>query len=220
MEHSPTPPTGSLTFFEDEETEVHFAALDIALRGGQHAQQGHPQQRPWFGLLQRQRVSLRLYYRQYFGLELEQRQQSGETYYYLRPAEGGGYKVPVASLLKLEPAHVIVALLLCKITLIDDQEFNSIDALFASLRAEYSPYREGLFRQLAYLKGNQESNYDEEKVRRWVRQSLSYFERLGWVYQLPNEAWRIMPSLDRIRDLYQDEIQGMATRYSAPTANA
>ncbi len=61
----------ALAFFTDEDAETHFAALDFALRNGQHAQHSHPQQRPWFDLLHRQRASLQLYYRQYFGLELE-----------------------------------------------------------------------------------------------------------------------------------------------------
>ncbi len=218
MGHPATQLTPALAFFADEDAETHFAALDFALRCGQHAQHSHPQQRAWFGLLHRQRASLTLYYRQYFGLALEYRQQGGEPYYYLRPLEGGGCRVPEAHLLKLDPAHVIIALLLCKIALIDYQEFDSVDALFALLREEYSAYREGLFRQLLHLRNNKESEFDENKMRGWVKQALTEFEELGWVHRLPGGAWRVLPSLDRIRELYQDEIQNMATRYSVPHA--
>lgn len=218
MGHSSAQPITALAFFADEEAETHFAALDFALRNGQHAQPSHPQQRVWFSLLHRQRASLQLYYRQYFDLELEQRQQSGEPYYYLRPIEGRNCRVPEANLSKLESAHVIIALLLCKIVLIDYQEFDSIESLFALLREEYSAYREGLFRQLLHLKNNKESEYDENKMHGWVKQALTDFEALGWVHRLPGGEWRVLPSLDRIRELYQDEIQNMATRYSAPHA--
>jgi chromosome condensin MukBEF MukE localization factor len=218
MGYSPAQLPPALAFFADEEAEAHFAALDFALRNGQHAQQSHPQQRAWFGLLHRQRASLQLYYRQYFGLALEQRRQSSEPYYYLRPIEGGSCQVPESNLSKLEPAHVIIALLLCKIALIDYQEFNSVEALFMLLREEYSAYREGLFRQLLHLKNNKESEFDEKKMHGWVKQALTDFEELGWMHRLPGGAWRVLPSLDRIRELYQDEIQNMATRYSAPHA--
>lgn len=218
MESSATQPITALTFFADEAAEAHFAALDFALLNGEHAQRAHPRQRTWFSLLHRQHASLRLFYRKYFRLELEQQQHAGEPYYFLRPADGTACKVPESHYIKLEPVQIIVALLLCKISLIDYQEFSSVDALFELLREEYTAYREGLFRQLIHLKGSRESEYDEEKVRKWVGKALLDFEALGWVCRLADGTLRVMPSLDRIRELYQDEIQNMATRYNPPHA--
>ncbi len=83
------------------------------------------------------------------------------------------------------------------------------------LEREYEDYRAGLFRQLARVMDKHETQLNGENVQKLVGQCLRLFKELGWLCRTETGGWRVLPSLDRIHDLYQNEIKAMPDRFKA-----
>ena len=216
MESTTLSPDVLAAFLTNPETQQLLAPVDFALRNGQHVQAEHPQQREWFAFITRHATVLNGYYLICFNLQLEERRDGMRRYFYLWQRPGTDSLIPDAYREPLEPAMVIVGMLLCKVSLMDVQrdEFASIEELLSFLHEEYEEYRDGLFLQLAHLSQEETMQRDEAKVVSLIKRSLKEFERLGWVYRTPDKGWRILPALNRIRELYEEEINSIKLRFT------
>jgi len=195
-----------------------FHELDTLLRSGVHVQAAHPDQQHLVSYLRKNEAALAAFYRDWhLGTQLQHRHEEPHRYYFLEPPAGSWAQVGPAFQRELEAKHIIVAMLLCKVFLIDLQkpEFDSVAALMYLLEREYEDYRAGLFRQLARVMDKRETQMDSENVQKLVEQCLRLFKELGWLCRTETGGWRVLPSLDRIRDLYQNEIKAMPDRFKA-----
>ena len=206
-------------FWQAPATLEHFAALEMALRNGVHLQRAHPDHYSLVSYLERHKNELNHHFETVYGWRLTHGGSQQERYYFLAPVAGEGARVPQAYRKEFSPEYVIVALLLCKISLMDFQisEFKSAEDLLSQLQDEYEPYRVGLFRHLAHVKGETETTPDEKKVVGWLVRCFKEFKQLGWLYEHPDGTLEIMPSLDRIREIYESEIKNLPSRYTPAT---
>lgn len=210
------------TFWQHADTLTHFAALELALRNGTHLQATHPDQYSLVRYLRDYKDELSQHFSTVYGWQLTQGGSQKEPYYFLAPILGEGARVPLDFRRELGPEYVIVALLLCKISLIDFQitEFESAEDLLQQVQDEYEPYRDGLFRHLAHVKGETETTPAEKKVIKWLKRCFEEFKKLGWLYERADGSLEIMPSLDRIREMYETEIKHFGTHYQGPNPAA
>jgi chromosome condensin MukBEF MukE localization factor len=203
-----------LKFFEHENAERDFGTVDYALRNSKYLQRQHPEQINLFDFVYDNEKSLRKYYQRFFGAELRCRGASYNQYYFLHPLPDVHRKIPSSNQEFLKTEHLIIGLLICKIYFIDMQEVYSVSTLIHLIRTEYETYREGLFRQLARVQGGKESEFDDKKLEECLRDAVKKFKSLGWLYERPDtKELQVMPSFDRIRDMYQDEIINIQSKY-------
>lgn len=202
-------------FWQNADTLTHFAALELALRSGTHLQATHPDQYTLVRYIQQYQEELNQHFSTVYGWQLIQAGSQKEPYYFLAPIPGDSARVSSDFRREFSPEYVIVALLLCKISLIDFQitEFESAEDLLQQVQDEYEPYREGLFRHLAHVKGETETTPAEKKVIKWLQRCFDEFKKLGWLYERTDGSLEIMPSLDRIRDMYETEIKDFGNHY-------
>lgn len=196
-----------------------FHELDTLLRSGVHVQAAHPEQQHLVPYLRKNEAALAAFYRDWhLGAQLQHRHEEPHRYYFLEPTASSWAQAGAAFQRELEAKHIIVAMLLCKVFLIDLQkpEFDSVPALMHLLAREYEDYRDGLFRQLARVMDKRETQLDNENVQKLVGQCLALFKDLGWLCRTEAGGWRVLPALDRIRDLYQNEIRAMPGRFKTP----
>jgi len=220
--HQPKATEKLAAFWRHPDTELQFAALEIALRSGIHLQQNHPDQYQLVRYLRQHENELNQHFSAIYGWHIARGGSQREPYYFLAPAPGMATRVPPAYRQDFGPEYVIVALLLCKVSQLDFQitEFESAEDLLQQLQDEYEDYRIGLFRHLAHVKNELETLPTEEKVISWLRRCFKEFKKLGWLYEHPDGRLEIMPSLDRIREMYQVEIDTLDARYQLPSSTS
>lgn len=206
--------SGSLdyqAFFTDSDTQQHFAGLDYKLRSGTYLQQVHPDHQLLVNFLEDNLPVLQAYYQGLFGLQLKHQYDDERRFYYLVPTDQSAAHLPPTVRHPLKPDWVIVGLLLCQLVNVDLEEPNTVDGLMSLLRVEYVPYLEGLLKHVATLRNSKNftTERDENRVRKWVADTLDEFARLGWVYKRGDGTFQVMPALEHLRTLYRDDILRM-----------
>lgn len=215
METDPHQSLAVPTLPGEEADRALFHETDTLLRSGVHIQAAHPEQRRLAQYLHRHEEALaEFYYDWHQGARLAHEQDGPERYYYLEPPAGAWQQTGTPYVRELEPPHLLVALLLCKVFRIDLRrpEFASMDELMGLLEREYAEYHDGLFLQFARLTGRHRSEVDDKKVRDIVEGALKWFVRLGWLHKTTG-GWRVLPALERIRELYRNEIAAMPDHF-------
>ena len=193
-----------------------FHEADTLLRSGVHIQLAHPGQRRLAQYLHRHEGPLAEFYHTWHqGARLAHEQEGPERYYYLEPPAGAWQQAGTPYVRELKPAYLLVALLLCKVFRIDLRrpEFASVEELMVLLEREYAEYRDGLFRQFAQVTGKRRSELDDQQVRDLVERALEWFGQVGWLYRPVAGGWQVLPALERIRELYRNEIAAMPDRF-------
>ncbi|GAB3862274.1 hypothetical protein GCM10028822_42750 [Hymenobacter terrigena] len=218
--YSPSPEELS-AFWQHPDTLTHFGTLELTLRSGTHLQAAHPEQSTLVRYLRQHYTLLNYHFSTVYSWQLVKEGSLNEPYYFLAPLLGAGAQQPLKFRREFGPEYVIVALLLCKVSIIDYQitDFASADDLLQQLQDEYEPYREGLFWHLAHVKGDVEIAPDKKKVIGWLKRCFKEYKRLGWLYEHPDGRLEVMPALDRIREMYEVEIKTLATRYQTPSTS-
>jgi len=195
-------------FLHDPDAELYFAELDYRLRAGQHIQAQFPGQEDVFRFLSKYKDEVRLYYEKLFGLLVEEAGSAyGNRYYYLNSVEDLRNKVPTDSRRSLKKESLLIGIFLCKLE-IDFSEVETISGFKKALREDYEAYKDNFFRLLAHASGDGFIDTDEETVDKKIESAFSDFHRLGWVY-LEGDRFEIMPSLERLRMLYLNEINNI-----------
>ena len=195
-------------FFNDPDAELYFAELDYRLRAGQHIQAQFPGQEDVFRFLSKYKDEVRIYYEKLFGLLVEEAGSAyGNRYYYLNSVEDLRNKVPTDSRRFLKKESLLIGIFLCKLE-IDFSEVQTISGFKKALREDYEAYKDNFFRLRAHASGDGFVDTDEETVDKKIESAFNDFYRLGWVY-LEGDRFEIMPSLERLRMLYLNEINNI-----------
>ena len=177
MAHSDQSAIDFNVFFRAPATIQHFALLDYNLRAGNYLQAEHPQLRTLFYFLEEHEVLLRWYYRTLFGLKLDRRSYLDQPYYFLAPTEDTKDHLPAPTRHELEPHHILVGLLLCQLTMVDQEDPRTVEELLRLLVRADSPYRDGVYRHLASLKRSSslDTSYNLDQIRHWCKRSIEKF---------------------------------------------
>lgn len=194
-------------FLNDPDVDSCFAELDYLLRSGVHVQRQFRGQHSAFRFLQKNFESLGLYYKNLFGLSLEERGVDDNRYYYLDATEDIRSKVPYQLRKSLKKEFALLGIFLCKLR-IDLSDVETVAGFKKALREEYEAYKNDFFRLLAYATSDNRLDSDEQAVDKWIDTTLTEFHKIGWIYR-EHDRFEIMPSLERLRLLYIDEINNI-----------
>lgn len=192
-------------FMEDANAQKLFASIDYQLRSGVHIQYQRKGQEDVFKLISRFYPSLRKYYKELFGLNLSTHGESSQKYYFLEADPDQINRIPSKLRDPLDGDLVIIGLFLCKLSYIDFSEAETITDFKRLLREEYESYKADFYRLLNRTQSNTQTVSDDMVVERRVDKAFQEFNRLGWV-QLEGDYFEVMPSLERLRLLYANEI--------------
>ncbi len=205
-------------FFTAPETAQHFAEVDYLLRFGVYLQQEHPDHRLLVNFLEEadNLVTLQTYYHDLFGLQLKYQHEAERRFYYLAPTDLSASRLPPSVRQSLKPELVIAGLLLTQLVNVGLEALDTVDSLMSLLRVEYVPYLDGLLKHVANLKNSKNfaTERDENRVRKWLTDSIESFAQLGWVYKQSDGTFRVMPAMEHLRALYRDEILKMEETFS------
>jgi hypothetical protein len=194
-------------FLYDDQAAELFGEIDFNLKCGTHFQYLHPEQEQQFNFIRHHFDGLKRYYEDFFHVLLSVGGSETESYYYLDFEGGKRGEIPADQRYFLSEECLLVGIFACKVFNIDFHSHETTVKGFTSLiRNEYEEYKSDFFRLLAHTKKQKYIGDDEKELDKAVGKALGEFKKLGWVYFLDQERFRVMPSLERIRLLYADEI--------------
>lgn len=204
--------SGKFEFLDTEESREHFANCDFALRSGRHIQ-NHHHEYALFEYIEENIEHLEYYYSTLYGVALRHGEFQDNLYYFIDFDGESKGKLSGLRSEKLSSRHTLFALLLLKVYRLDNY-FGSntfaIQALKESLKNDSNAYREDIYRLFAKVSNkNNASEPDESNIDQWVDNSLAKFSDLGWIYFEPENQFTILPSFNRMFELYRNEILGI-----------
>lgn len=205
------------SFFTNTSTLTNFAHLDSELRSGVYIQQAHPDQQRLAWYLEDNLITIREYYLTVYGFKLQHRNDEDRRYYFITPTELSISKISQTFLRELTPDLIIVGMLLCQVVLVDLEEPSTVEELMELLIKQYTPYKEGLLKHVSRVRGSKNfaTDRDEAKVKSWITKAINEFAQLGWIYKPGDGTFKVMPSLDYLRNLYRDDIDRMSEVFSS-----
>ena len=197
-------------FLKSDEAKNLFGNTDFMLKSGMHIQYKHPEQESEFQFIHRNVESIGNYYRDFFGVTLEKGGEETEAYYYLDFEGNRRGEIPVEQRHFLSDESLIIGIFACKVYNIDfNSEESSLTTFKKLMREEYEEYKDDFYRLLAQTKSNYTTGEDDEELDKSIRSAFRDFKKLGWIYFKNEEQFVIMPSLERLRKLYADEINNI-----------
>lgn len=193
------------SFLADSAAKELFATIDYALKNGVHIQRWQ-QQEAMFRFLERHFRSMKLYYREFFGVPLEEAGETVNKYYYVDFLPGSRGNIPVENRHFLANEYVIVGFMLYKIVFIDGYiELDSLPALQRMIRQDYEDIKPGIYRALAKARKVNTTEMDDQKVNDVVEKAMREFSKIGWIV-LEGQSFDILSSFQRLPKIYGDYI--------------
>ena len=193
------------SFLADAEATELFGKIDYALKNGKHIQRWQEQENLYL-FIERNYVSLRQYYRDFFGVLLEVAGESIQKYFFLEFIPESRGNIPIDNRYFLPNEYVIVGFMLYKIVYIDNYiELNTLSTLQKMIRQDYEDIKPGIYRALAKAKKIHTTQMDDEKANDMTEKALREFARIGWIH-LDGDVFDILPSFQRLPKIYGDYI--------------
>ncbi|QEL02965.1 hypothetical protein FKG96_19775 [Olivibacter sp. LS-1] len=193
------------SFLADSAAKELFATIDYALKNGVHIQRWQ-QQEAIFRFLERHFRSMKLYYREFFGILLEEAGETVNKYYYVDFLPGSRGNISVENRHFLANEYVIIGFILYKIVFIDGYiELDSLPALQRMIQQDYEDIKPGIYRALAKARKVNTTEMDDQKVNDVVEKALREFSKIGWI-ALEGQNFDILPSFQRLPKIYGDYI--------------
>lgn len=211
MENEHSKITGQVTeayaFLSDPKARQVFGKLDFELKSGKHIQYLHPEQEELFLFVKKHYESLGSYYENLFQVVLGYSGAETDMYYYLDFDGNDRGKIPGGQRYFLTEEHLLIGIFACKVYNIDfNSEESSITTFKKLMREEYEEYKGDFYRLLAHTKKELYTGDDDVEVDKSILSAFREFKKLGWVYFKNDDQFVIMPSLERLRKLYANEI--------------
>lgn len=200
---------GYYAFLNTKEAKAHFAEVDYYLKNGMHIQRDYPKPEAVYRFVDTYSVELKQYYNDLFEVVLNYHGDDWNKYYYLDFNEGSGRgNIPLGNREYLSIQHTIIGLLFLNIYKIDAHiEINSIATFKRTLQDEYPEYNQDLSRLLADSSADKETDYTDKKVDTVIETAFRLFAKLGWIAFTQEEEFNVMPSFERLRKMYENQIQ-------------
>lgn len=185
-------------FLDCNQGKQLFAALDFALKDGVHIQE-HGKQKDLFLYLRRFYSTLKQYYREFWGLELEEGGTDSEKYYYLRFYPDIKNGIPQNHKHVMSKENIIIGLLLYKVYFIDcNIELNSISKFQKIIRLDYPDLKPGIVRILAKAKKEKATKLNDDKIDASIKSAFDEFNKIKWISMEDDGTFEILPSFHRV----------------------
>ncbi|WP_271781996.1 condensin complex protein MksE [Aquimarina algiphila] len=201
------------SFLYDRKAKDIFAKLDYTLRNGIHIQREYPNNVNLYRFLNDSDnyESLKDYYKDFFNLNLIKEGSDFNNYYYLNLNEDGKSNVPSDNRDYLKSEYIIIGMLFLKMYKLDGNiELGSIFEFITLLSEEYEEQKNSLRKLINDNSSDKSTDLGEQRFEAVVTKSFEKFGDLGWLmWDRDDEKnkFKIMPSFERLRIIYQPQIE-------------
>ena len=196
------------SFLKTREAKNFFAEADYHLKNGTHIQREFPKPEGIYRFVDTYCAELKEYYDELFQVVLTYHGEDWNKYYFLDFNEGTRGNISLNNREYFSVQNTIIGLLFLNIYKIDAHiEINSVTDFKRVLREEYQEHNQDLSRLLADVSGDKETDYTNRKVDAAIDNAFKSFAKLGWIYFIQQEEMRIMPSFERLRRMYENQIR-------------
>lgn len=196
-------------FLECNQGKELFAVLDYALKDGVHIQ-NFGKQKELFLYLCRYYPTLKLYYNEFWGVELEEGGTESGKYFYIRFNPDKKNRIPKSHKHVMPKEHIIVGILLYKVYFIDcNLELNSLKRFQKIIRIDYPDLKPGIVRVLAKSKREKATKLNDDKVDTIIRSAFDEFRKMNWISMEDEDTFEILPSFHRLTKEFASIINGI-----------
>jgi len=184
-------------FLDCRQGKELFASLDFALKDGVHIQE-YGKQKELCSYLRRFYPALAQYYREFWGLELEQGGNDSERYYYLKFCPDLKNGIPANHKHLMAKENIIVGLLLYKVYYNDcNIELNSLNKFQRIIKLDYPDLKPGIIKTLAKAKKEKATQFNDEKIDACIKNAFDEFSKIKWI-EMDGDSFEILPSFHRL----------------------
>lgn len=201
------------SFLNNRKAKAVFAKLDYTLRNGVHIQREYPKNVNLYSFLSDtdNYESLKCYYKDFFNLKLIREGSDFNNYYYLNLNEDGKSNVPSDSRDYLKSEYIIIGMLFLKMYKLDGNiELDSVSEFITLLYEEYEEQKNALRKLINDNSSDKSTDLGEHRFETIVGKSFEKFGDLGWLMwdrEDEKNKFKIMPSFERLRIIYQPQIE-------------
>jgi hypothetical protein len=203
-------------FLMDRKAKKYFGKIDYYLRNGVHIQREYPVPEELFRFLDTHyEKGLKQYYQDIYELPLSQSGSEFNRYYYIDLNAGERSKVPLDNKDYLKPEHILIGLLFIKIFKIEGNiELDNIRDFIQLLFQEYEEEKVALIRLITDQVSDKSSDRNEDKVETIIYTAFKKFGELGWLLwdeSSQQKRFKVLPSFERLREIYLPQIENIDT---------
>lgn len=192
-------------FLFDKNAKEIFANLDYLLKDGMHFQKQGKQVK-YFEFIDENFTSLRLYYRDFFNVELTEGGEKPRNYFYLDFYGNKRGNISPKHRYILNSEYVIIGFIIYKILFIDNEvDLDSVQKLKEKIRNDYIDYKDGIYRLIAKSRNTTPGNLNDDAIDSTVQTTLEEFKKIGWI-ELDKDEFNPLPAFDRLIKIYEEYI--------------
>lgn len=192
-------------FLYAENAKELFAEIDYLLKDGMHFQKQGNQIRH-FNFIDKNIDSLRLYYQDFFDVELSEGGEKPNNYFYLDFYGNSRGNISSRHREILKSEYVIIGFIIYKIIYIDKEiDLDSVQKLKEKIRIEYEDYKPGIYRLIAKSRNTTPGNLNDNTIDTTIQSALEEFRKIGWI-ELSKDEFSLLPAFDRLIKVYEEYI--------------
>jgi len=179
--------------------------MDYLLKDGMHFQkQGN--QMKIFNFIDKNFPSLKLYYNDFFKVELIDGGEKPRNYFYLDFNGNNRGNISPKHRYILNSEYVIIGFIIYKILFIDKEiDLVSVQKLKEKIRIDYVDYKDGMYRLIAKSRNTTPGNLNDDSIDSAVQSALEEFRKIGWM-DLNKDEFYPLPAFDRLIKIYEEYI--------------
>jgi len=192
-------------FLYAENAKELFAEIDYLLKDGMHFQKQGNQIRH-FNFIDKNIDSLRLYYQDFFDVELSEGGEKPNNYFYLDFYGNSRGNISSRHREILKSEYVIIGFIIYKVIYIDKEiDLDSAQKLKEKIRIEYEDYKPGIYRLIAKSRNTTPGNLNDNTIDTTIQSALEEFRKIGWI-ELSKDEFSLLPAFDRLIKVYEEYI--------------
>ncbi len=192
-------------FLYAENAKEFFAEIDYLLKDGMHFQKQGNQIR-YFNFIDKNIDSLKLYYQDFFDVELSEGGEKPNNYFFLDFYGNSRGNISPRHREILKSEYVIIGFIIYKIIYIDKEiDLDSVQKLKEKIRIEYEDYKPGIYRLIAKSRNITPGNLNDNAIDNTIQSALEEFRKIGWI-DLSKDEFGLLPAFDRLIKVYEEYI--------------
>lgn len=192
-------------FLYAENAKEFFAEIDYLLKDGMHFQKQGNQIR-YFNFIDKNIDSLKLYYQDFFDVELSEGGEKPNNYFFLDFFGNSRGNISPRHREILKSEYVIIGFIIYKIIYIDKEiDLDSVQKLKEKIRIEYEDYKPGIYRLIAKSRNITPGNLNDNAIDTTIQSTLEEFRKIGWI-ELSKDEFGLLPAFDRLIKVYEEYI--------------
>lgn len=192
-------------FLYAENAKEFFAEIDYLLKDGMHFQKQGNQIR-YFNFIDKNIDSLKLYYQDFFDVELSEGGEKPNNYFFLDFYGNSRGNISPRHREILKSEYVIIGFIIYKIIYIDREiDLDSVQKLKEKIRIEYEDYKPGIYRLIAKSRNITPGNLNDNAIDTAIQSALEEFRKIGWI-ELSKDEFGLLPAFDRLIKIYEEYI--------------